>query len=287
MFEDFQRLVELLRRASRLSILTGAGCSTASGIPDYRDHAGEWKRPQPVQYQAFITSHAARRRYWSRSMLGWPVFHRARPGAAHSSLALLANQVDVTALITQNVDGLHQRAGSTDVLELHGGLSKVICLGCGALTTRDSLQTKLERDNPQWLSLSAQLAPDGDADIDVDVDEELPFAVPQCLTCGGLLKPDVVFFGESVPKNRVRQAADAVGRSEALLVVGSSLMVFSGWRFVRQAHEQGIPIGIINRGITRGDEQARVKLERECGSALGELVRHLERGTGGEEKISS
>jgi NAD-dependent SIR2 family protein deacetylase len=270
---SFQALFTLINSADRLTVLTGAGCSTASGIPDYRDRLGEWKRSQPIQYQAFVTSRAARRRYWSRSMLGWPHFERARPTAAHFALSKLQKQRKVEALITQNVDGLHQKAGASGVLELHGGLDNVKCMSCGEFSSRADLQRLLENDNRQWLDLVGTLAPDGD--IDVDVPEDLDFAVPECAACGGQLKPDVVFFGESVPRERVERASIAVRKSDALLVVGSSLMVFSGWRFVRQAHQQGIPIGIINQGVTRGDPQARVKLESECGSALTAVVTRL------------
>ena len=269
----FQALVDLIRRAPSLTVLTGAGISTASGIPDYRDRFGQWKRPLPIQYLAFMTSHAARQRYWSRSMLGWPYFERAWPSATHCLLNELKNHTKIEALITQNVDGLHQKAGDTGVLELHGGLDKVKCMDCGDVTSRAQLQKELEHDNPNWLTLAGTLAPDGDIDLDVDGDRS--FEVPSCRTCGGLLKPDVVFFGESVPRPRVERATDAVRASSALLVVGSSLMVFSGWRFVRLAHREGIPIAIINQGVTRGDPQAQVKLDSECGTTLADVMDRL------------
>ena len=273
---SFQTLVELLTRARRISVLTGAGCSTSSGIPDYRDEQGDWKRSQPIQYQAFVSSPSARARYWSRSMVGWPIFKSAEPGRAHQSLAALGQLVEVDCLITQNVDGLHQRAGSGNVLELHGALDQVVCLSCGSLSSRAVLQERLEALNPTWAEATGTPAPDGD--VDLESGPTAQFRVPGCELCQGQLKPDVVFFGENVPRKRVQSARAAVGRSDMLLVIGSSLMVFSGFRFVRQAAQIGVPVAIINRGVTRGDSQASVKLNRDCGAALDELVDAITNG---------
>jgi NAD-dependent SIR2 family protein deacetylase len=212
----------------RRFVQTGAGCSTGSGIPDYRDLDGSWKRRPPVTLQAFVSDAATRSRYWARSLVGWRRFGRAAPNATHAALATLEANGRVEVLLTQNVDGLHQRAGSRNVIDLHGRLDTVRCLACEARTPREALQRELEALNPAWLALDALDAPDGDADL-----EGLDFAsfrVPGCASCGGLLKPDVVFFGENVPRERVERAGVHLAAADAMLVVGSSLMVFSGYR---------------------------------------------------------
>jgi NAD-dependent SIR2 family protein deacetylase len=253
----------------RVFVLTGAGCSTASGIPDYRDEDGAWKRRPPVMYQAFRSQEATYRRYWARAYAGWPRFTGARPSAAHHALAAWERSGAVAQLVTQNVDGLHQKAGSREVIDLHGRLDVVVCLGCGARSSRAAVQTALSGTNPDWTA-TATTAPDGDADIDAAAVES--FAPPRCEICGGLLKPDVVFFGENVPTARYEAARDALAGAAALLVAGSSLMVYSGFRFVRQAHEAGLPIAIVNRGRTRGDEFAEIKVEGDVGALLTEVV---------------
>lgn len=254
----------------RVFVLTGAGCSTRSGIPDYRDGDGQWKRAQPVTYQAFIGDPIVNARYWARSFVGWPRVAQARPNPAHHALAAWQAGGAVSALVTQNVDGLHQRAGSAAVIDLHGRLDGVVCLACASSQSRADMQDWLAERNSDWAGLEAATAPDGDADLDGR--DFSRFRVPACPHCAGMLKPDVVFFGENVPRPRYLQAQDALRSSDAVLVVGSSLMVYSGYRFVRSAHEAGLPIAIVNRGRTRGDDLAELKIERDVGSALTEAV---------------
>ncbi len=260
-----------LDRAGRVFVLTGAGVSTASGIPDYRDTDGEWKRTPPVTYQAFVGDAATYRRYWARSFVGWPIFSRAEPNAAHRALAAWPQANRIAGLVTQNVDRLHQRAGSADAIDLHGRLDRVVCLCCGAAQTRAELQTTMSRTNRDWRSQEATAAPDGDADIDTDAIAR--FMPPHCGVCDGLLKPDVVFFGENVPRERYAQALAALHAADAVLTVGSSLMVYSGFRFARMAHERGLPIAILNRGRTRADALANLKLEADCGETLALAMR--------------
>jgi len=253
----------------RLFVLTGAGCSTASGIPDYRDAGGAWKRKPPVTIQAFRDEALTRARYWARSFVGWPYFGHARPNGAHHALTALQSQGRIAGLLTQNVDRLHQKAGSRDVIDLHGRLDRVVCLSCGLREAREAYQQTLIVRNPDWLGLSADYAPDGDADLD-----ELDFSgfeVPGCPRCGGLIKPDVVFFGENVPKTRVSDAMSALTASDALLVVGSSLMVYSGYRFAVAAARNGTPIAAINLGVTRADPLLTIKAEAPCDLALSML----------------
>ena len=250
----------------RLFVLTGAGCSTGSGIPDYRDLDGGWKRRPPVTLQAFVADAKTRRRYWARSLVGWRRFGRARPNGTHAALARLEADGRVEVLLTQNVDGLHQAAGSENVIDLHGRLDTVRCLACEARTPRDACQRALETLNPDWLALDALDAPDGDADL-----EGLDFAsfrVPDCEACGGMLKPDVVFFGENVPRERVLRAEAHLAAADAMLVVGSSLMVFSGYRFARSAARMGKPIAAVNLGRTRADDLLSLKVEADCGASL-------------------
>lgn len=263
-------LLTLLRAHPRWTVLTGAGISTDSGIPDYRDATGAWKRPAPVQFQDFMGSEATRQRYWARSLIGWPVFSQARPNAAHQALAQLEQAGHVHQLITQNVDGLHQRAGSQQVVDLHGRLDQVVCMQCRALSPRADYQHALLQANPHWQHRHASAAPDGDADLSgVDFSA---FAVPPCPLCGGILKPDVVFYGESVPRERVQHAMAQLAASDLLLIVGSSLMVMSGLRFVHAARERGVPVAAINLGVTRGDGLLSTKLHAECAPTLVALV---------------
>ncbi|MDR6992579.1 NAD-dependent protein deacetylase [Luteimonas sp. 3794] len=265
------QLRDWLARFQRLFVLTGAGISTGSGIPDYRDANGEWKRAAPVTWQAFTGDPAIYRRYWARSFVGWPKFSAAQPNAAHRALAALEHEGPVTTLLTQNVDGLHQAAGSQRVIDLHGRLDQVTCLSCGDLTPRDALQPRLVADNPDWHPGDAAMAPDGDADIAADAEQR--FAPPYCKRCGGMLKPDVVFFGENVPRARVQDAQAALLASEAMLVVGSSLMVYSGFRFAKMAADAGLPLAILNGGTTRADALATLRLNAEIGITLGALGR--------------
>ena len=267
--EAIAKLEGWIAEHRRVFVLTGAGCSTASGIPDYRDERGAWKRRPPVMIQAFRTQEATYRRYWARAYAGWPRFTAAEPGTAHRALAAWERAGTLARLVTQNVDGLHQRAGSRAVIDLHGRLDVVVCLGCGARTSRKAVQDAMAASNAHWRA-AASAAPDGDADIDGATVEA--FDAPRCESCAGLLKPDVVFFGENVPRVRYEDARQALADAEALLVAGSSLMVYSGFRFVRQAHEAGLPIAIVNRGQTRGDELADLKVEGDVGTLLTQAV---------------
>ena len=259
-------LREWLAPFRRVFVLTGAGCSTNSGIPDYRDADGQWKRTPPVTYQAFTSDARVNARYWARSFIGWPRIDDAKPNGVHLALADWESRGGVSMLLTQNVDGLHQRAGSRHVIDLHGRLDGVVCLQCRAESPRAALQARLAEVNPDWVHLDATTAPDGDADLDGH--DFTRFTVPACEACGGMLKPDVVFFGENVPKDRAVRAGEALKASDAMLVVGSSLMVYSGFRFARMAHETGIPLAILNRGRTRADELAALKIEEEAGAVL-------------------
>ncbi len=264
-------LIAFAQRHPRLLVLTGAGCSTDSGIPDYRDANGDWKRPSPVTFQAFMGDLAVRQRYWARSLIGWRVIGQAHPGAAHHALAKLEAAGRVELLLTQNVDGLHNAAGSQRTIDLHGRIDTVRCMACEARRSRAELQQELMHRNPHWAELSARAAPDGDADLDgLDFSS---FDIPTCPVCGtGLLKPDVVFFGESVPRERVADAMAALDRADAVLVVGSSLMVYSGFRFVLAAHEAGKPIAAVNLGRTRADALLSLKVVQPIGATLNGLV---------------
>ncbi len=262
-------LREFLTRHSRLFVLTGAGCSTASGIPDYRDADGHWKRTPPVNFAAFMGNESVRRRYWARSLVGWPRVRAARPNGAHAALSSLERQGRLELLVTQNVDGLHQAAGTRQVVDLHGRIDQVVCMTCAHRSTRAAVQERLLGENPHWDRLPALAAPDGDADLEGLPFEE--FRVPPCEHCGGILKPDVVFFGESVPRARVDQAFDALSRAEALLVVGSSLMIYSGYRFAQAAATAGMPIASVNVGRTRADPLLTLKVRQPCAEALAGL----------------
>jgi NAD-dependent SIR2 family protein deacetylase len=266
-------LLEFVERHRRLFVLTGAGCSTGSGIPDYRDADGQWKRGRPVMFQSFVTDARVRQRYWARGMAGWKRMTAAQPNRAHHALAELESLEFVHRLVTQNVDALHQKAGSRSVIDLHGRVDCVRCLGCERRMPRAELQAALIALNPEFAELEAGIAPDGDADLE-DVDFS-GFEVPECVACGGMLKPDVVFFGESVPRARVSDAMDAVGNSDAMLVVGSSLMVFSGFRFARAMAEAGKPIAAINVGRTRADELLALKISAPCANVLDSLLDSL------------
>ncbi|MEH6422579.1 NAD-dependent protein deacetylase [Pseudomonas sp. CGJS7] len=261
-----QRLHDWLRPHRRVFVLTGAGISTDSGIPHYRDEHGAWQRKPPIDFRAFVGDARARARYWARSFVGWPAFAGARPNAGHRALARWQQREPDHALVTQNVDGLHARAGSLDVVDLHGCLDEVVCLDCGARQARERLQRELEQRNPDWIGLDAAALPDGDADLE-GLDFER-FATPVCGDCGGMVKPDVVFFGENVPRARVSAAQQSLAQADAMLVVGSSLMVYSGFRFARAAREAGLPLALLNRGVTRADDIATLKLEADCGATL-------------------
>ena len=265
-------LVDLLS-ARRALVLTGAGASTESGIPDYRGPTTRHLPRKPVLYREFLDDPEARRRYWARSVLGWPKLAGARPNPTHGALAALEHAGALAGLLTQNVDRLHAAAGSRRVLELHGALADVRCLGCGILERREAVQARLLAANPGWLELSAASAPDGDAELPPA--QIAAFREVGCGLCGGLLKPDVVFFGEAVPRPRVEEAWRQLEAAEALLVVGSSLTVFSGFRFVRGAAERGMPVAIVNLGPTRGDALASLTLDARAGEVMPALAHAL------------
>lgn len=267
-------LHEFLDRHPRPVVLTGAGCSTESGIPDYRDAGGAWKRRQPVQFQDFVRSEHGRRRYWARSMRGYPLMARAEPNSTHRWLAEREQAGGLALLVTQNVDGLHARAGSRTLVDLHGSIHDVICLECGARGPRQALQERLLALNPHHDPRSegpaAGIAPDGDADLDDAPLED--FRIPDCERCGGMLKPDVVFFGESVPRQRVDRTRAALAGADALLVLGSSLMVFSGFRFCRDAAALGLPIASVNLGRTRADDLLALRLQVPCAELFERML---------------
>ena len=274
-------LAGLMRQGPFVAI-TGAGLSTASGIPAYRDQEGRWRHPRPVQHQDFLRQDAVRRRYWARSFVGWRTMGHAAPNAGHVALAALQRAGFLSRLITQNVDGLHQRAGSEGVIELHGGIARVRCLTCDAVFPRSLVQDWLTLRNAGFadrLRIQAQdgaarAAPDGDAHLQDDA-PYADFQVPPCPDCAGLLKPDVVFFGDNVPRGRVALAMDAVADAAGLLVVGSSLMVYSGFRFAEMAHRMGKPVVALNQGLTRADALLARKIDADCVATLKRLVQAL------------
>jgi NAD-dependent SIR2 family protein deacetylase len=267
---EFDTLARLLAARAPVAVLTGAGCSTESGIPAYRDHEGRWKSRPPMRYAAFMENETARRRYWARGFLGWKRVSQAAPNAAHRALAALEEIGRVSHIVTQNVDGLHQKAGSRSVTDLHGRLDRVECVACRTRFRRDAFQAELARRNPGFGPAGAEPRPDGDAELAAG--DDASFEVPPCPRCGGVLKPAVVFFGESVPPARVEEAFNAVRAAAALLIVGSSLMVWSGYRFALEARRLGRPVAIINVGRTRADSLATAKLDAPCSEVLSLLA---------------
>lgn len=275
--DELERMAAFLAGRRRVLVLTGAGISTGSGIPGYRDAEGARRGPAPTQGPEFRKSAALRRRYWARSMAGYPALAAAAPNAGHRALAQLAADGAFDALITQNVDGLHQRAGSSGVLELHGNIHAVVCLDCHASFTRAFVQSQLEAENPHLLGMRAAALPDGDAALEPAVLEA--FREPACVHCGGTLKPDVVFFGDGVPSARTAEAVARMERADALVVVGSSLMVYSGFRFCRMATQQGKPVAAVNMGKTRADDVLALKIEQPAEHFLPALHAFLAEGT--------
>ena len=273
MADHLTQLADFIDRHQRLLVLTGAGMSTASGIPDYRDKDGVRRGNAPIQGPDFVKIEAVRRRYWARSMVGYPTLAQARPNPGHLALAALQSRARIGALMTQNVDGLHQRAGSDPVVELHGNIHQVVCLDCLARFSRAFVQTQLHEANPQLAGVRAAAAPDGDAHLEPDALAE--FHIPWCVHCGGLLKPDVVFFGDGVPAPRTQQALALMDGADALLVIGSSLIVFSGFRFCRMAAASGKPIAALNIGKTRADDMLELKVEDSAEHVLPALLAHL------------
>jgi NAD-dependent SIR2 family protein deacetylase len=255
-------------------VLSGAGLSTESGIPDYRGPSGAARRHTPMTYQAFTRDPVARRRYWARSHLGWRTIGDARPNRGHRAVARLQQLATVGGIITKNVDGLHQAGGATDVVELHGNLARIACLGCGELTPRHELEVRLNAANPDFAAAVSAVNPDGDVELD---DAGLDgFVVVDCASCGGMLKPDVVYFGETVPAERVSRSFALVAGARTLLVLGSSLTVMSGRRFVLRAAKEGIRVAIVNQGATRGDSYATLVVDAPLGEVLPEVVRRVE-----------
>ena len=260
---EIDRARELL--GNRVLALTGAGVSTDSGIPDYR---GPGSVPRtPMTFQELVRSPDAHRRYWARAHLGWARMGSAEPNTTHHTLAAWQRAGRLVGLVTQNIDGLHEKAGHRDVVDLHGRVDRVVCLDCGDRTARADVQARLDALNPGWVDQEVVHAPDGD----VLLDHTESYVVAPCERCGGRLKPDVVFFGESVAKPLVAHCFSLVDAADAVLVLGSSLHVMSGLRFVRHAAKNGTPVVIVNRGSTRGDDLAVVKLDAGCAETLREL----------------
>jgi NAD-dependent SIR2 family protein deacetylase len=265
--EEFRAFVA---RRENVLVLTGAGVSTESGIPDYRGPDGVWRHRRPMLFGEFLRSEESRRHYWARSFRGWESFAAARANDGHRAIAGYQAAGRVSLLITQNVDGLHQEGGSAPVLELHGSNWWVRCLGCGDRTPRETMQRRMAEQNPGFDYDPIEIRADGDALLERELTGD--FHVPVCLRCGGILKPDVVFFGESVPRERVELAMERLGESDLILVAGSSLAVWSGFRFARAAAERGIPIAILNLGWTRADSIASLRLEAPCALALPRIL---------------
>ncbi|PCM45068.1 NAD-dependent protein deacetylase [Marinobacter sp. ANT_B65] len=265
-------LADFIRKYPKLLILTGAGVSTDSGIPDYRDGEGAWKRKQPVQHQEFMENFETRQRYWGRSLIGWPVMRNAAPNPSHYHIADLELRNHSSLVVTQNVDGLHQKAGTHGVSDLHGRADEVVCMSCSHRCPRDDVHERCADLNPDFGHYKADTAPDGDADLEVDFSG---FRLADCSRCGGILKPDVVFFGDFVPKQRVQSAVEALKASDGLLVIGSSLMVFSGFRFCRYAKEFDKPVATLNLGRTRAEELADLKLNARIGETLEASLKRL------------
>ncbi len=269
---DIAALAQLLSDNRPVLALTGAGISTRSGIPAYRDTNGKWVQSQPVNAADFKNHEHVRKRYWRRSMSGWPVFQAARANEAHEALVALQQTNVVSTIITQNVDGLHQRAGSSNVIDLHGSLATVVCLQCGDSMQRSHLQQQLESANPIFAGEPVQAGPDGDATPTKNTDAYEHFQLVHCPACTGILKPDVVFFGENVPAGRVDTCMEALQQAQSLLCIGSSLSVLSGFRFCREAAKQNKPVCVINQGKTRADEIATIKIDADCGQTLRTLL---------------
>jgi NAD-dependent SIR2 family protein deacetylase len=270
---SFGMLIDVVA-AGNVLVLSGAGLSTESGIPDYRGPTGLARRATPMTYQTFTASQDARRRYWARSHLGWRHIGQAIPNRGHHAVAELGHRGLLDGIITQNVDGLHQAAGAAGVTELHGSLHRVVCLSCGRRTARTDLHRRLAAANPGWdAGPAAPINPDGDAVLADDATAS--FRVVDCLACGGVLKPDVVFFGENVPRPRVEACYGMVEQARSLVVLGSSLTVMSGFRYVRHAAKVPVPVVIVNQGVTRGDAYAAATVDAPLGQVLTDLVAAL------------
>ena len=270
---DVEKLQEFVAEHRRLFVVTGAGISRASGIPTYRDEIGTWKTNTPIQHGDFLKDIAVRQRYWARSFGGWPNVGNARPNKAHRGLVALEQSGFINSLVTQNVDRLHQKAGQKRVIDLHGRLDQVVCMDCGALTPREQIQHWLWQHNPHLEDVEVEHGPDGDAEVREELIRQV--SVPDCQQCGGLLKPNVVFYGGSVDREKVNYLYDKLLTAEAMLVVGSSLMVYSSFRFCKFAAERKIPIACINQGMTRADGLLELKVAADCGEVLATLANSL------------
>lgn len=273
---DALRVVADLVADGGVVVLSGAGLSTESGIPDYRGPSGVARRATPMTVEAFTGSRAARQRYWARSHVGWGLISRAQPNDGHRAVVALQDHGLLAGIVTQNVDGLHQAAGAREVLELHGNLERVVCLDCGDVTGRGELDRRMRAANLGWSATATAVNPDGDVEL-ADVSG---FRVVDCVVCGGVLKPDVVFFGETVPRERVQHAFGLVESAGLLLVLGSSLTVMSGYRFVLRAAKVGVPVAIVNDGTTRGDTQATVKVQGRLGEVLPAVLGYVDQASG-------
>ena len=271
--EATKKLADFVTSHPNLLVITGAGCSAASGIPTYRNEAGAWQHSEPIQHQAFVEDPVARQRYWTRSLAGWPTVCSARPNEAHKALRALEEQSICRLLVTQNVDRLHQRAGHRKVIDLHGRLDQVICMGCRHVYQRQQIQERIQQLNPAFDSSLLRLLPDGDSEPACHADE--PLRVPDCERCNGLLKPNVVFYGGTVDRDLVQSIYAVLDDMDGVLVVGSSLMVFSSFRFCKRAQKSGVPIVAINKGITRADEMLSFKVHENCQDCLQQLVHNL------------
>ena len=267
---QIDHLQTFLHQHRRVLVLTGAGLSTDSGIPDYRDKDGVRRGRTPIQGPDFRRDEGVRRRYWARSMVGWPTLAQAAPNVGHRALAALEEAGRIDGLITQNVDGLHQRAGSRNLIELHGNIHGVVCLDCRRISERAAIQRALLEANPGLFAVDAEVRPDGDAEVELEALQH--FHVPVCGHCGGTLQPDVIFFGDNIPAQRTADALAMMEHADALLVVGSSLMVFSGYRFCKLAAAAGKPIAAINLGKTRADDLIGLKVEAAAAEVLPRLV---------------
>lgn len=269
---NLNRLIDFVASSQSLLLLSGAGLSTSSGIPAYRDREGVRRGRAPIQGQEFLKSELTRKRYWARSMVGWPALANAEPNAGHKAIADLQVRRKISGVITQNVDGLHSRAGNANVLELHGNIHSVICLNCGSRFSRRLIQFVLEKQNPSFVETTASSAPDGDAYLEA---EFIHFQVPHCLNCEGTLKPDIVFFGDGVPRWRTEEAEAKLLEADGILVIGSSLMVYSGYRLCKIAAQANKLIAAVNLGKTRADELMAIKIEGAAEHFLPLLAQSL------------
>ncbi|XP_068450672.1 NAD-dependent protein lipoamidase sirtuin-4, mitochondrial [Clinocottus analis] len=266
---SIELLQNFVSRASRLFVISGAGLSTESGIPDYRSEGvGLYARTdrRPMQHAEFVRSAKSRQRYWARNFVGWPQFSSHQPNSAHKALQQWEQRGKLHWLVTQNVDALHSKAGQKRLTELHGCAHRVMCLGCGSISPRKELQKRFVALNPDWSAQTGGVAPDGD--VFIEDEQVLNFRVPSCENCGGILKPEVTFFGDSVNKATVKFVHDRLGESDAVLVVGSSLQVYSGYRFLLAAGDRGMSVAIVNIGSTRADHLAELKVSGRCGEVL-------------------